>query len=249
MEQIDIKDVPVFHNKAMRNGHFKVCAIIVAAGNGVRMGTDKMCSLLGGMSVIARTAQIFFKSRLFDEIIIVASKKNTEFISEEMKKYNVCAKIVLGGATRGESSYNGIRATNADIVLIHDGARPFTEKAIIKNVIEGAIDCGAAAPGVTPKDTIKLINDDGMVDCTLPREKCVNIQTPQGFNRDIILNAYEKHGFSETDDCAVAERSGVSIKIVDGSYKNIKLTTPEDLLTAAKFIENWGTDYAYWERI
>lgn len=213
-----------------------VAAVIVAAGNSSRMKKDKMLLPLSGMSVVARTVKIFSESGFFDEIILVSSEKNLFPFKEEMEKHSLFPHIIKGGATRGESSFAGICAAKSEYVMIHDGARALVDRALIERTLMAALTYGAAFPYVTPKDTLKLLSEDGFATSTLKRDFCASVQTPQVFKRELIKKAYEKFGFNETDDCAVMEKSGAKIKAVEGSYDNIKLTTSEDIHTAQKIL-------------
>ena len=215
-----------------------VAAVIVAAGNSTRMKSDKMLLPLLGMSVIARTINVFSKCGFFDEIILVSSEKNMNILSEEMKLHNFSVTIVQGGKTRGESSFWGISCAQSEFVMIHDGARALITEDIIQSTLDACISFGGSAPVVTPKDTIKKLTADAMISSTIERSLCGAIQTPQAFNRELIKKAYEKYGYEETDDCAVYEKAGLKIKTVSGSYENIKLTTPEDILTAREILLN-----------
>ncbi len=221
----------------MYNGK-TVSAIIVAAGSGTRMGRDKMLIDLFGKSVLSRIVEAFWLTDFFDEIIIVCSEKNRDTFAEELKPYPV--KLVLGGATRGESSFLGIDTARGEVVMIHDGARPLITKEIIENTLIACITTGCAAAGVKSKDTIKTVTPDNIIESTVDRESAVLIQTPQAFKRELIKSAYEKFGFDMTDDCALMEKMGAKIEIVDGSYENIKLTTTEDIVTAEGILRKRG---------
>ncbi len=223
----------------MYNGK-TVAAVIVAAGSGTRMKRDKMLLPLCGASVIARTTATFMQCGFFDEIIIVASSGNLLPFSEEMKKHGMekAVRIVKGGSTRSESSLCGIMAAESEYVMIHDGARPLVTKDIIERTLSECLRYGAAAAAVAPKDTIKKLDKDGLICATVPREGTVLIQTPQAFVREEIKKAYSIADAAETDDCAVFEKTGAKIAMVDGSYENIKLTTSEDLITAQEIIYN-----------
>ena len=212
-------------------------AIIVAAGSGTRMGFDKMLKKLSGKSVIKCTTEAFLKCPLINEIIVVVSENNEDAIISEFENANLTdkVKIVRGGKTRGESSVNGIRAAKSKYVLIHDGARPLITEEIISGTIKAVVDFGAAAPGVVPKDTLKTVND-GFSTATIDRSATVLVQTPQGFEREKILTAYEKVADECTDDCGIYEKWGGRVKITEGSYENIKLTTPEDIITAQEIL-------------
>lgn len=215
----------------MYNGR-TVTAIITAAGSGTRMNKDKMLMPLLGKSVICHTVAVFKKCGFFDEIIVLASEKNIGEISSLLSDVTVAE----GGSTRGESVVKGLRKATGEIVLIHDGARPLVTETIIENTVKACMENGSAAVGVTPKDTVKVASC-GVIEETVPRENCILIQTPQGFLREELIYAYEKFGTGETDDCGVMEKAGAKIKIVEGSYENIKLTTPEDVLTAEKILK------------
>ncbi len=208
-------------------------AIITAAGSGTRMNTDKMLMPLLDRSVIVHTVDVFKDCGFFDEIIVLASKNNIDEISSVLKDRNVT--VAEGGATRGESVVCGLKIAKSEFVLVHDGARPLITEDIIEKTAFACAVSGSAAVGVTPKDTVK-IGKDGIISGTVPRENCILIQTPQGFNREALIEAYKKYGTEETDDCGVMEKAGAQIKIIEGSYENLKLTTPEDILTAEKIL-------------
>ena len=215
-----------------------VSAIIAAAGSGSRMGTDKMLALLCGKSVILRTAEVISSIPRVDEVIIVASKNNIAEIRLILAAAQLQAGVTVieGGSTRGESSLRGIKSAKNETVLIHDGARPLVSAESIEKCIDDAENFGAAALGVTPKDTVKKC-ENGFISETVPRNNTVLIQTPQIFRRSEILKAYESYDPSiDTDDCSVAERFGIHIRVSGGDYENIKLTTPDDMLRAEAII-------------
>lgn len=217
-------------------------AVIVAAGSGTRMGRDKLLIDLCGKTTIVRSVEAFKNTGFFDEIILVASEKNIEALSLEMENHSLSdeVRIILGGGSRGESSFLGVNAAKGEYVLIHDGARPLVSVQTIEDTLSACIKTGAAAAGVKSKDTIKQISPDNTISATVPRETAVLIQTPQGFKREEIIRAYEKYGFNETDDCSLMEKMGESITIVEGSYENLKLTTAEDIVTAEGILEKRG---------
>jgi len=222
----------------------KVAAIIAAAGAGKRMGggIPKQYMDISGRPMVVWAAEPFEKSDLVDHVCIVVNSDYDERILEYLDRDTI---MVLGGSERQDSVYNGLRALprDTDIVLIHDGARPFVKPELIKRVIEAVLEQGAAVPGVTPKDTIRT------QDKTLNRNELYIVQTPQGFEVDIILEAYEKafdEDFYGTDDASLVDRIGKSVVIVEGSYDNIKITTPDDLAAVQKNDENpykIGTGY------
>ena len=212
-----------------------VSAVIVAAGKSTRMGKDKILINILGKSVLVHTVEAIVKTNICDEIIVVSSEENIPVFKKELKCFENI-RIIKGGLTRGESAYNGISSAKGDFVLIHDGARPLVTEEIIKNTVETAFETGAAAAGVPPKDTIKVISEEKVIENTVDRKTAILIQTPQVFRRDLIKKAYEKFGFDETDDCALVEKSGGKITVTEGSYENIKITTPEDIFTATRIL-------------
>ena len=213
-----------------------VSAIILAGGKGKRMGKDisKQFILVKNKPIIYYTIKKFSDCKLIDEIILVLPKDEIEYCKKEvLEKYSLKVdKIIAGGKERQDSVYNGLKALkNSDIVLIHDGARPFVSEKIILDGIENAKKYGAAAPGVMPKDTIKVKDDFSFSKETLKRESLIAIQTPQVFKKDIIVKCHERvreNNVSVTDDTMVVEKYGYKVYLYDGDYINIKVTTPED---------------------
>jgi len=225
----------------MKKNEF-VSVIIVAAGQGTRMNMDKKKQYIkiNGESVLSRTIRAFEESGLIDEIILVVNREEILFCKSEIidtKGYNKVASIVAGGQDRQESVYNGLKEVGRDnaIVLIHDGARPFIDNATIDNCIEGAIAYEAVCAAVPVKDTVKTADRDGFIAFTLDRSALWSVQTPQAFKLELIARAHEEannEGFRGTDDAVLVERLGKKVKLVMGSYENIKITTREDLLFA-----------------
>lgn len=217
-----------------------VSAIILAGGKGKRMGSDvsKQFILINDKPILYYTIKSFLDSEFVDKIILVLPEDEIEYCEKEIiDKYSLSIdKIVQGGKERQDSVYNALKAIeNTDIVLIHDGARPFVSKEIIKNGIDGALKYGAAAPGVMPKDTIKVKNESSFSKETLKRDELVAIQTPQVFNYSMIMECHEKvkeENLIVTDDTMVVEHYGNKVYLYDGEYTNIKITTPEDLIMA-----------------
>ena len=218
----------------------KTSAIIVAAGKGERMGAgmNKAYLPLFDKTVIETAILPFSESDEIDEIIVVTDdiERCTGLIGG-MKKVKA---VLLGGETRQESVKTGLLAASGEFAAIHDGARALVTKEEIENVISAAKKYGAAALGVKCKDTLKIIDDGGFIAGTQDRERLYQIQTPQVFKTSEILEMHKKAAGSFTDDCAVMESFGGKIKLVEGSYENIKLTTPEDILTAEKILEKRG---------
>lgn len=218
-----------------------VTAIIAAGGKGTRMGADinKIFLPLGAMEIISRTISAFENCPRIDETVVVTAENDLPILRRVLKKYGFkkLAAIVAGGSTRAESVRNGLNAASGDIVLIHDGARPLITEDEILRVIDDCEKYGAAALGVKCKDTLKKSDADGFIETTLDRETTYQIQTPQAFYRKDILRAHSLPGSeSATDDCALAERAGIKIKITEGSYENIKLTTPSDIIIGEEIL-------------
>lgn len=212
--------------------------VIVAAGSGSRMKRDinKQFIKLDGKEIIAYTIEKFYKSEDIDDIVIVI-KENEEkyFIENIINKYGFDnIKLAYGGKERQDSVYNGIKKlnSNCEIVLIHDGARPFVNEDIIKNSIKEAKENNAVVVGVPVKDTIKVVDSDGNIVDTPNRSLLWSVQTPQSFKYEIITKAYEyaySNDYYGTDDAMLVEHIGYNVKMIEGSYDNIKITTEEDL--------------------
>lgn len=217
----------------------KVSAVIVAAGKGTRMGADKNKVFLElmGKTVLEHTIDVFEKSPIIDEIIVVTNDiKECETL---LSGYTKVSHIVLGGATRQESVNNGLVVAKGDYVAIHDGARALICEKEINSAISEAKKYGAAAVGVKSKDTLKKLDKNGFIQETVDREFIYNIQTPQVFKLKEIKKMHSlAKGDSFTDDCALAESFGTRIKMVEGSYDNIKITTPDDLEIAEKILKS-----------
>lgn len=223
------------------NRHF-VSAIIVSAGNSSRMGgINKQFLNLGGMPVIARSVEAFQKSPLIDEIIIVTREQDIPEVKEYTKDFSKVKSIVTGGSVRQESVFNGIRASSADsdFLAVHDGARPLVSQRVIEDTLSAAFSCGAASAGVRVKDTVKVVDENDNIVSTPERASLRFVQTPQAFEKELYLSAMQcvENSESFTDDCMLIEAYGHRVKIVDGDYKNIKITTPEDIITAEMFIK------------
>lgn len=220
-----------------------VTAIIAAGGKGTRMGAgfNKVFMRLCGDEILLHTMRTFNESPLVDEIIVVTGKDDIERVKILGTENNIekLAAVTEGGETRRASVYNGICKASGDIIAIHDGARCLITQAEIAAVIGDCRKFGAAALGVPCKDTLKAADDDGFIAGTIDRSKTFQIQTPQVFERDVIIQSHKRaieDKFEPTDDCALLERYGGKIKITQGSYDNIKLTTPEDIAVAEKIL-------------
>lgn len=213
----------------------KTSAIIVAAGNSKRIGTDKIFIQIINKPLISWTIEAFQESDMISEIVLVLNKNNIERGNQLRNEQNwtKVTKICTGGKRRQDSVKKGLdRLTNCKWVLIHDGARPFISSEEIKRGIIAARKTGAAIPGVPVKDTIKLSDENLIVKRTLDRNLIWVIQTPQIYRFDIISEAYDKCNDTVTDDSAMVEKLGYDVKIYMGSYKNIKITTQDDIIAA-----------------
>lgn len=239
----------------MFNENF-VSVIIAAAGMSNRMGSkiNKQFISIDNKPILAHSIEKFEDCKYIDEIIVVAKDEEIEYCKREIvKKYgfNKVLKVVRGGKTRQESAYNGLLALDekADIVLIHDGARPFVKMKNIVDGIKGVLKYDACVIGVPVKDTIKVIESNNNVNKTPNRDRIWAAQTPQCFKYPIIMKAYEealREGFVGTDDSMLVERIGYNVKIIMGSYENIKITTPEDLMIAESLLKD--KDYFFRQR-
>lgn len=218
--------------------------IIVAAGSGKRMNTDinKQFIKLNGKEMIARTIEVFINNKNIDETVVCIREEEKDFfIKNIVDKYNFNnIKIAYGGKERQDSIYNGLKevSTSCNIVLIHDGARPFVDSQTIDKSIQVAREKKAVVVGVPAKDTIKVV-EDGVIKETPKRSKLWLAQTPQVFDYNIIMRAYQeayKNNYYGTDDSMLVEYIGQSVSMVMGSYENIKITCPEDLDFAKEII-------------
>ena len=229
----------------------KITAIVLAAGSGSRMKskTKKQFMEIKGKPVIWYSLFEFEKSRV-DEIILVTGKEDIDYCKKEIvEKYNLkkIKNVVAGGSERYESVYNGLKEVTGNIVLIHDGARPLINNEIIERSIEGTIKSDACVVGVPVKDTIKRANKEGYMIDTPNRSELWITQTPQSFKTDLVKMAYKKMkeelekgntNLNITDDAMVVEEFTTNqVRFVQGDYKNIKVTTPEDIDIAELFIE------------
>jgi 2-C-methyl-D-erythritol 4-phosphate cytidylyltransferase len=231
----------------------KADAVIVSAGKGQRfiegMRPDhgkKQFHLLAEKPILAHTLDKFETCPLIHSILLVVSEEDMNFcLKEIIEKYNFrkISQVVPGGKRRQESVRNGIDALpkDVDIVAIHDGVRPFVTREMIEESIHSASRFGAVVLAMPVKETIKMARPDGTVLKTLDRESLWQIQTPQTFQVNLIKEAYHqatKDGFAGTDDASLVERLGVNVHILPGSYTNIKITTPEDLILANLFLQS-----------
>lgn len=222
-------------------------ALIPAAGMGKRMGAgmNKQYLQIGGMPILARTVAVFEQAPFVDAIYIISPEDEILYCQREVVAAHGFTKVravVAGGAERQHSVMNGLRAADADdddLVLIHDGVRPFVPLHVLQRAIDVARTADGALVAVPAKDTIKVVAN-GIIRDTPPRETLWLAQTPQAFRYGIIRAAHEiaeAEGFLGTDDASLVERLGKEIHIVLGDYRNIKITTPEDLVLAEAFLK------------
>lgn len=224
-----------------------VSVIFPAAGKGKRMqaGMNKVFMDLSGMPILVRTLLKFSACEAVDQLVVVVAPAEVEFVEGVLKRLEGLKDyiVVAGGSERQYSVWNGIKAienaNHDDIILVHDAARPLVSNKVILDTIKIAREKGGAIAAVPAKNTIKLCNDSHQVVETPDRSKLWEVQTPQGFRRDILVQANElaeKDGFLGTDDASLVERTGHPVYIVESDYRNIKITTPEDIVIARAFL-------------
>ena len=220
-------------------------AVVVAAGNGTRMKTDKKKPFieLRGKPILTYCLDVFESSELIDNIVLVANSEDHDFIQEHIiDKYGYSIiKLAKGGKTRQESVYNGLmNSPYCDIVLIHDAARPFIDEKTISRSISDAHDFGASVVCIPVVNTIKTADDNGFVENTIDRLKAWAAQTPQTFRAKLFLEAAEyarEHEIECTDDACLVESFGLKVKITEGNENNIKITTMKDLFVAEQILK------------
>lgn len=218
-------------------------AVVVAAGSSSRMGFDKVLADVGGVPVIVRCLEAFQQAPSVTEVVVVTREELVPDIARLCQDYGLdkVAKVVRGGDSRTQSARLGTLecSRRAPLIAIHDGARPFVTVQVIEDAAAQAAASGAAAPAVPVKDTVKEARD-GLVERTLERERLYAVQTPQVFDADLIRAALQKaldDGVQLTDDCAAVERLGMRVALTPGDERNIKLTTPVDLLVGEALAE------------
>lgn len=224
-----------------------ITAIVLAAGNGSRMNssTKKQYMMLLDKPLVYYSLKVFEEHKDIDNIVIVTGEEDIKYMKDNIvDKYDISkvSKIVAGGKERYNSVYNGLKASNeSDYVLIHDGARPCVTEIGVSDIVRCVKQEGACVAGVPVKDTIKRIEDGNNIVETPNRNELWIAQTPQAFNYKLIVKSYDEMMSIEdetiTDDSMVVEKyGGVNVKMVEFSYDNIKVTTPEDLVIAGLFL-------------
>ena len=219
-------------------------ALVAAAGSSSRMGgTDKLMEFLDNVPVLMRTLTALQRAAAIDEIVIAAREDALVDISTLCKTYGItkCSKVVRGGESRCHSVLLAAleASPEAKLLAVQDGARPLVTPALIDRTVEAAAKCGAAAPAVPVKDTIKVVKG-GLVEKTPERATLQAVQTPQVFDFDLLRGALKKaeeEKAAVTDDCSAVERLGMKVKIVEGDERNLKVTTPMDLKIAEMLLE------------
>lgn len=216
----------------------RTVAVVVAAGKGKRFKNKipKQYININGKPLLCYTLSVFNLSNEIDGIILVTAGERIDYCRRLVKKFNLnkVFSIIKGGEVRADSVYNGLKevSDSAEIIVVHDGVRPFVKKELIKKVVDAAEKYGAAICGVKPKNTVKEISGNSFVKKTLMRSGLTEVQTPQAFRYEILKKCYErfKNKFGNvTDDSALVEMAGYRVKVVEGDYDNIKITTNEDL--------------------
>lgn len=226
-----------------------ICAVIVAGGNGTRMKAPvkKQYLNLDGLPIVAHTLMAFDRYSDLDRIILVVPEDDLEWCRADMVtplSLDHDVKLVVGGQRRQESVINGLTAVGASdgIVLIHDGVRPFVRPSLISACLAGVHTTGACIPAIPATDTLKQVDENGMIIGTLDRRQIRLAQTPQTFSLDLIRRSHQlagQRGFAATDDASVAEFAGERVTVVPGDRDNIKITTAQDLLIARAILDRW----------
>lgn len=216
-----------------------IAAVIVAAGQGLRMGSDKpkQFLLLDGKPIILHTLEKFLSFSSIDAIVLVVEQTEITTAESLLASQNIHSKNIIfaaGGESRQASVFNGLQAIDAHegIVLIHDGVRPLVSERLIATCIQGARDWGACIPTIRVNDTLKRVNNSGMVESTVIRQRLHLAQTPQAFQLSLIRKAHQRaiiEHWQVTDDASLVEHLGRKVRVVPGMAENIKITTPQDL--------------------
>jgi len=227
--------------------------VIVAGGKGTRMDSriNKIFMDIAGKQTIVRVLETFQESQLINEIVLVVNERDKDYCEKEIidkKLYTKLKKVVVGGKRRQDSVSNGLKQVSdeAVIVLVHDGARPLVTHDIIERSVKGALEYDAVITAVSVKDTIKIMDKDGFVCETPQRNTLWAVQTPQVFKKGLLLEAYKNAEYLDieaTDDAMLVEKLGIRVKIIEGSYENIKITTPEDIAIAEAILKWRENEY------
>lgn len=235
--------VKLYKSMKKEGAPLSCAAVIVAAGSSQRMGMDKLSVMLDGQPVLVRAANAFEQSPLISETVIVTREDRLAEISELVKTYNLekVSAVICGGKTRTESAFAGVMALRSEpkLIAVHDGARPFVSQGLIERCVMKASVQYAAIPVLKSTDTLRAIDQKGVLIGTYDRDAVVRVQTPQVFLADLLKGALTdavQKGMTFTDDAAAVERMGLALQSVEGEEENIKLTTPQDLLLAQSIL-------------
>lgn len=234
-----------FLKKIREKGRPRCAALVAAAGTSNRMGgIDKIMEPLDGVPVLARTLMALQAAQSVDEIIVATREESLVEISRLCRTYGVtkCTKVVRGGETRVHSVFLAAMEASPEtkLLAVQDGARPLVTPELIDCVVAAAARCGAAAPAIPVKDTVKVVKDGGAVEATLDRSSLRAVQTPQVFEASVLKAALQSALEEQapiTDDCSAVERLGKVVFLVEGDEENLKITTPTDLLLAEAILQ------------
>ena len=229
-----------FFNKIRAAQRPRCAALVAAAGSSSRMGgINKLLAPLDGIPVLVRTLTALERAQRVDSIVIATREEDLITVSQLCKTYGItkCKKVIRGGEDREHSVLLAALEAEPDteLLAVQDGARPLVSPALIDRVIEAAQRCGAAAPAIPVKDTIKTVREDEAVEETLERSRLRAVQTPQVFEASLLkaaLQAALEEGAVLTDDCSAVERLGKVVYLIEGEETNLKITTPTDLVLA-----------------
>lgn len=219
-------------------------AVIVAGGNGSRMGSKekKQFIMLDNAPILVHTIKNISKSDMIRNIVVVVPRDRITDTEIMLKKYKCdkILKVVKGGDCRPDSVKCGLSfiPDDCDVIMIHDGVRPFIKKEIAEKCITDAFLCGGAVLGVKLNDTVIVSDENSDISALLDRNKLIAVQTPQCFKREVIKKAYEKYDISLTDDASQVIKAGGRVHITEGDYANIKITNPEDLISAREYLKS-----------
>ena len=226
----------------------RIAALIPAAGSGSRMGgpVPKPFLRIGGCAILARTLEVFEACRVIDEVWVVVAPEHRLLCRQTVVEPNGFRKVqgvIAGGATRQESVWQGLQRVDdgIDLVVVHDGVRPFVPEILVRQTLHYAALYGAAIAAVPLKDTLKRVSETGEVEATVPRDGLWRIQTPQAFRRHVLQAAFHyarERGIMATDEAGLIEAFGQPVKIVPGVESNVKVTTPDDLLVCESLLRN-----------
>jgi 2-C-methyl-D-erythritol 4-phosphate cytidylyltransferase len=226
-----------------------ICAVIVAGGSGSRMKAPvrKQYLTLDGLPIIAHTLTAFDRYTVLDRIILVVPEDEIDYCRADIiapLTLDHDVHLVAGGRRRQDSVMNGLTAMHASegIVMIHDGVRPFVRPSLMNACIAGVEATGACIPAISATDTLKQVDENGVILSTLDRKQIRLAQTPQTFSIGLILRAHQlaaQHDFDATDDASIAEFAGETVTVVPGDRENIKITIPQDLTVARAILDRW----------